>query len=90
MTIGRRFVRVTAMCLMIAMAALLILLYLLNRISSEVSKVALAAPGDDPTVTGVDPSSAPNDLNTPITITGSGFAAGLSGTLTLVITPPTV
>jgi len=36
----------------------------------------------------VDPSLAPNDLDIPIVITGTGFTAGLSGTL--VITPPAV
>lgn len=40
-----------------------------------------------PAVTDVDPASAPNDLNTSIVITGTGFTAELSGMV--VITPPT-
>ncbi|MBN1991822.1 MAG: IPT/TIG domain-containing protein [Anaerolineae bacterium] len=50
---------------------------------------AQAAPlKSPPVVTQVDPSSAPNDLETAIVITGSNFTAELSGTV--VITPPTV
>jgi photosystem II stability/assembly factor-like uncharacterized protein len=45
-----------------------------------------AASADSPTVTAVDPDYAPNDLDTPVVITGTGFAAVLSGTL--VMTPP--
>jgi len=41
-----------------------------------------------PTVTAVDPSQAPNDVDTPIVIQGTGFTATLSGTA--VITAPTV
>jgi photosystem II stability/assembly factor-like uncharacterized protein len=41
-----------------------------------------------PTVTALDPTDAPNDIDTNITITGTGFTAGLSGTE--VITQPTV
>jgi len=50
------------------------------------SRAALAAPSDAPLVTGVSPPSAPNDLDTPVVITGTGFAAIISGTQ--VITPP--
>ncbi len=50
--------------------------------------LAVAAPADAPTITQVDPSSAPNDLDTPIIITGTGFTAGMSGSL--VIMQPTV
>ena len=42
---------------------------------------ARAAPQDAPTVTQVDPASAPNDLDTPIVITGTGFTAGMTVTL---------
>ena len=67
--------------------ASLVLLYLLGTTGHSVPWSARAAPLNL-TVTGVDPSSAPNDLDTSIVITGTGFSAGLSGTL--VITQPTV
>jgi len=51
-----------------------------------VHSLVVAASADNPTVTAVDPDSAPNDLDTPVVITGTGFAAVLSGTL--VMTPP--
>ena len=41
-----------------------------------------------PTVTAVDPSQSPNDVDMPIVIQGGGFTATLSGTVT--ITAPTV
>ena len=48
---------------------------------------ALADPMQvSPTVEQVNPASAPNDLDTAVVITGTGFTAGLSGTL--VITQP--
>ncbi len=47
-----------------------------------------SSPDIDPTVTDVQPASAPNDINTPIVIQGTGFSATLSGTQ--VITAPTV
>ena len=34
-----------------------------------------ASPEQEPTIIEVDPSSAPNDLDTPIVITGTGFTA---------------
>jgi len=71
-----------------ATTALLVLLCIMGRANTDVSGPALAAPLEiTPTVTLVDPSSAPNDLDTPIVITGTDFAAVLSGTL--VITQPT-
>jgi photosystem II stability/assembly factor-like uncharacterized protein len=36
-------------------------------------------------VTGVSPVAAPNDLNTPITITGTGFTTGLTGAQVLTV-----
>jgi hypothetical protein len=42
---------------------------------------ARAASLDAPTVTQVDPASTPNDLDTPIVITGTGFTAGMTVTL---------
>jgi len=47
---------------------------------SQISS-ARAAPQDAPTVTAADPASAPNDLDMPIVITGTGFTAGLTVTL---------
>ena len=73
---------------LIPMATLGILFTLARSISLGVSEIALAAPLDALTVTGVNPTAAPNDLDTLIVITGTGFTAGLSGTV--VITPPTV
>ena len=74
-----------------ATTALLMLFWWMGDISSGISTPALAAPAEQgalsPTVTAVDPTGAPNDLDTPIVITGTGFSAGLSGTL--VITQPT-
>ena len=46
-----------------------------------------AQPG--PSVSTVAPISAPNDIDTPVTITGSGFAAVMDGTGTVVLTAPT-
>jgi hypothetical protein len=43
---------------------------------------------ETPSVARVDPHSSTNDLDTAITITGTGFTAGISGTA--VITQPTV
>jgi photosystem II stability/assembly factor-like uncharacterized protein len=49
----------------------------------------LAGPSaDTPVIQVVSPDAAPNHLDTSIAITGTGFVAGISGTL--VITPPTV
>ena len=56
----------------VAMAAVLVILWLMVDISSGISTPALAAPLSL-TVTVVDPSAAPNDLDTPIIITGTGF-----------------
>lgn len=48
----------------------------------------VATSGDAPGVTAITPYSAPNDLDTPVVITGTGFIRELSGTS--VITLPTV
>jgi hypothetical protein len=42
---------------------------------ADLSLVWAASPEQAPTIIEVDPSSAPNDLDTPIVITGTGFAA---------------
>jgi hypothetical protein len=41
----------------------------------------------NPTVSAVEPSSAPNDIGTPVTIKGADFTATMDGTGTLI--PPT-
>lgn len=70
-----------------AMMALLVLFWLVGDIGSGISTPALAAPLSL-TVTAVNPDSAPNDIDAPIVIHGSGFTASLSGTQ--VITALTV
>lgn len=63
-------------------AALLVLLCVMGRASLGVPGPALAASLDAaPTVTGVEPDSASNDLDTPIAITGTGFTAGATALL---------
>jgi photosystem II stability/assembly factor-like uncharacterized protein len=59
----------------------------ISNAKSQISKV-WAAPLDAPTVTAVDPASAPNDLDTPIIITGTGFAVQFGSTV--IITQPIV
>ena len=79
-----------AITLTTATTALFVLFWLMRDISSGIFTPALAAPveaGDAPIVTAVEPDEAPNDLDTPLVITGTGFTAQLSGTL--VITQPT-
>ena len=85
----KRRVFVTAVAVLISMTALVGLLYMLGRTRPVVPSPVLAAQlASTPMVIEVDPSLAPNDLDIPIVITGTGFTAGLSGTL--VITPPAV
>lgn len=45
------------------------------------SPVFPALPGSSPMISGVNPSSAPNDLDTSVTITGTGFANGATALL---------
>ena len=59
-----------------ALVALLGLFWLVGSMRAGISTPALAAPAeavDSPIVTAVDPVVAPNDLDTPIIITGTGF-----------------
>ncbi|MBU0492598.1 MAG: IPT/TIG domain-containing protein [Chloroflexi bacterium] len=59
---------------LLSITALLILLALMAWTSSDVPTPAQAAPLlAVPTVTEVDPSSAPNDLDTSLVVTGTGF-----------------
>jgi photosystem II stability/assembly factor-like uncharacterized protein len=73
--------------ILISTIVLLVMFCVFSNDAPGMSTAALAAPMQtSPTVTQVDPTSAPNDLDIPIVITGTGFTAELSGTL--VITPP--
>jgi photosystem II stability/assembly factor-like uncharacterized protein len=74
---------------LIAVVALITLFGTFDKIEMGMRSKALAAPvaSDPPVVSAVHPISALNDLDIPITITGTGFTAGLSDTL--VITQPT-
>ncbi|MFW6135401.1 MAG: IPT/TIG domain-containing protein [Chloroflexota bacterium] len=58
---------------LISMTALLVLLGLLSSASRGRNQAVLAAPSALK-VTGVEPSSAPNDLDAPIVISGTDFA----------------
>jgi len=71
----------TAAAVLTATTALVALLCLMGQGNPPAPYLALAAPMAAPTVTAVDPASAPNDLDTPIVITGTGFTAGLTVTL---------
>jgi photosystem II stability/assembly factor-like uncharacterized protein len=59
------------------------LLFLFSKIEHASSQISLlpADVQDIPQVTGVEPDTAPNDLTTTITITGTGFAEGPPETL---------
>ena len=70
-----------------ATTALLVLFGLIGGAGSGLSAPVLATP-HSLTVTDVAPAAAPNDIDTPIVIHGTGFTAALSGTV--VITVPTV
>jgi photosystem II stability/assembly factor-like uncharacterized protein len=57
------------------MVAMMLLLWVAGGWGPGVSHQAwAAAPEAEPTITGVDPSSAPNDLDASIVIIGAGFA----------------
>ena len=70
-----------------ATTALFVLLWVMGDIRSSTSTPALAAPLSL-TVTAVEPAVAPNDLDAPIIITGTGFTAEMP--VTLASTQPTV
>jgi len=63
--------------ILVSMTALFVLLEFMKSATPAVANPALAAPLEEtiPTVTGIAPDSAPNDLDTPIMITGTGFTA---------------
>ncbi|RPI28078.1 MAG: hypothetical protein EHM70_17120 [Chloroflexota bacterium] len=71
--------------------SVIVLLFFLKSTGQSLVGSALAANNQEsapPLVTGIHPGSAPNDLDTTIVITGSGFTAVLSGAQ--VITTPVV
>jgi photosystem II stability/assembly factor-like uncharacterized protein len=65
----------------ISVSVLLLWFSLLDKTSSHLFENAQAATLDTPVVMGTAPTSAPNDLDSPIIITGTGFTSGVSGTL---------
>ena len=80
-----------AICIGAALVAVFMFFWLVKDIHSTIAIQARAAPVgpvDSPSVTAVDPDTAPNDIDTPVVIHGTGFTATLSGTQ--VITAPTV
>jgi photosystem II stability/assembly factor-like uncharacterized protein len=84
--ITKRLVVVTA----ILGAVLLLVALMLGNVSADASAAPSAGPEfslSPPSVTDVAPALAPNDIDTAIVITGTGFSTGLSGTL--VVTSPT-
>jgi hypothetical protein len=66
----------------------LFLFYLLEKDTSVASVSAQVLSQAMPTVTGIEPATASNDIDTLVTITGTGFTVGLSDTV--VITHPAV
>ncbi len=57
------------------------LLIMMLALTDSVNANHIASLTDVPTVAQVDPPSAPNDLDTPIIITGASFTAGMTVTL---------
>lgn len=74
-------------CIVAAIIATTMLTALLGSMDSRGAN-AQAVAAVAPTVSGVSPSSAPNNLDAAVVITGSGFEAVISGTQ--VITPPAI
>ena len=72
----KRQVWATVAAILVSMTMLLLLFSLLGRISYGISNAAPAArlPAA-PTLVLLDPSSGPNDLDTPVIISGTSFAA---------------
>ncbi len=69
--------------ILVSIVALFVLLGLMASTTTAVANPALAAPlkVTVPIVTGIAPDSAPNDINTPIVIIGTGFTTGATATL---------
>jgi len=71
-------------------AGVLALMVLLAGAGAGLSPPAFASSSEvvTPTITGLDPPSAPNDIDAPVVLTGTGFTAEMSGTS--ILTGPTV
>lgn len=69
--------------ILVSMIGVVSLFLLIDWIGSNSvgSVLAVSAAVDAPIVAGVEPDQAPNDLDTPIVITGMGFTAGMTITL---------
>lgn len=72
----------TVMAVLISTTTLIVLLYLWGKPDPGNAGPALAfTMGTAPIVSAISPSSAPNDLDTSVTITGTDFAAGATALL---------
>lgn len=82
--------RLLATVILTLFATLLLLFPFLDKAGSWATPKALTTNllSIAPTVTGISPATAPNDLNTPIVISGTDFTVELSGTQ--VLTAPVV
>jgi hypothetical protein len=78
---------ILATILLTVTAALLLLFNFVSRTQAVVAAVP-TSPNVGPMVLDIQPNSAPNDINTPVVIQGSGFSATISGTQAMTI--PTV
>lgn len=74
--------------LVLAILALLITFAFVVNTHARVHAADLQGLDNTPTVTDIQPNTAPNDLDTLVVISGTDFTAGMSGTQ--VITPPMV
>lgn len=84
--VGRMKTRLLAIVILTPFTALTLLFSFLDKAGSWVTQEALTnLLTSAPTVTGVSPATAPNDLNTPIVITGTNFTVELSGTQVLTV-----
>jgi hypothetical protein len=63
-----------------------------NEAPTAAVRPVWAAPSDPvaPLVSGISPAAAPNDIDAPVTITGSGFGAVMDSSGNFVLTAPTV
>ncbi len=84
---NKKSIAQVTVCICLAIM-LLVLVLGFDKESSINSASAQSITQDNPTVIAVEPSSAPNDLDTLIIISGTGFSATLTDTQ--VITQPTV
>ena len=68
--------------------ALIVTFWFAGETRASVHATDLAGLNDLPTISDIQPDTAPNDLDTLVVISGTDFTAGMSGTQ--VITPPMV